>query len=412
MKNSIRSKLLSISSIALLTTVGATPLTVLTSCGKTAKFFKVYENNNKGGFDVEFCDKGASIYGIKYQNKYITYSPAAQKDFLNDKFFHGKGLGRVAGRIADGKFNMGGEDHILNINETSTAEKGGKNNTLHGGKEGFSSQFFNSYVSTHYSSTYGNYTTVAFNYVSADGEGGFPGVLDSWFIYNVYETVPRMEINIIGIPSIETPVDLTNHPYFRLPYKNEGEHTGGKVRDHGLQITGNDAGHEIAVFRNKDTSGGFLTDQIVEGTASVKKRGYTNFDFGIGTNHTVGERNDAVKAEDTVSNGYDHIWYMGDPKSAAEDDLNKIILDTDAYKLTVKTDANAVIVYANCWPYDGKDGNLKIDMNTANGTQTDEYNGGITVEPFTFFKEGNLEEIYHSPSNPYTRKIIYEIKAK
>ena len=98
----------------------------LTSCGSKVSFFTI--KNNKD-IEITFCNRGASIYSIKYKDQFVTYHPKNQSDFLTDNFYYGRALGRVAGRIKDGKINVSDKDYQLEVNETG----GAKHNTLHGG---------------------------------------------------------------------------------------------------------------------------------------------------------------------------------------------------------------------------------------------------------------------------------------
>jgi len=399
MKHSIKTKLFSIASIGLV--AGSVPF-AFTSCGTTEKA-NFFEKGLDNLLKVGFCDKGAAAYSIKYKNKLITYHPKEQADFLNNGFYHGKVVGRVAGRIADGKFTMDGREYTgLDRNETSTThEKGLKNNTLHGGSQGLSSQYW-------------TYTTVdddpndykiTFSHTSKDGEAAFPGQVEIEIQYLISKTSPRMEINIKATPDRKTPIDITTHPYFRLP-------DSYTVLDHYLQIKG--TATQIARFEEtgRSETGAKYTNQIVIGRGDVNSDEFKVGDkapFDFYTNpKRIGADIAEAKAFDPVSAGYDHIWYMGTPAGTAETQLNQIILSYNHTKLTVKTDADSVIIYANCYPHEG------IAMNTDVADETDHLNGGLTIEPFTFFTKDQMNDgtapIFHTPNNPYTRKIIYELE--
>ncbi len=71
-------------------------------------------------------------------------------------------IGRYGNRIAKGKFTLFGEEHELTINNGP--------NSLHGGPTGFHARVWDAIQIDE--------STVQFNYVSADGEEGFPGNLE------------------------------------------------------------------------------------------------------------------------------------------------------------------------------------------------------------------------------------------
>ena len=79
----------------------------------------------------------------------------------SERFF-GALIGRYGNRIAKGKFTLFGEEHELTINNGP--------NSLHGGPTGFHARVWDAIQIDE--------NTVQFNYVSADGEEGFPGNLE------------------------------------------------------------------------------------------------------------------------------------------------------------------------------------------------------------------------------------------
>lgn len=111
--------------------------------------------------------------------------------------------GRVANRIARGKFSLNGQDYILEINN-------GKN-TNHGGAEGFDRKIFLSREIEN---------GVEFSYVSPSGEEGFPGRVEVAVTYTIDPTSAALNIVYMAKLSPEeslcTPINLTNHTYFNL----------------------------------------------------------------------------------------------------------------------------------------------------------------------------------------------------
>ena len=68
-------------------------------------------------------------------------------------------VGRVANRIANGKFSIDGKTYALAQNNGT--------NSLHGGLKGYDKVIWNISSSTN--------DSVTFSYLSKDGEEGFPG---------------------------------------------------------------------------------------------------------------------------------------------------------------------------------------------------------------------------------------------
>ena len=68
-------------------------------------------------------------------------------------------VGRVANRVANGKFSIDGKTYTLAQNNGT--------NSLHGGLQGYDKVIWNI--------TSSNNDSVTFSYLSKDGEEGFPG---------------------------------------------------------------------------------------------------------------------------------------------------------------------------------------------------------------------------------------------
>jgi len=133
--------------------------------------------------------------------------------------FFGAIAGRVANRIAKGKFKIGDTEYTLATNNGP--------NHLHGGKVGFDKRVWDALV---IQTNLGPALRLA--YTSPDGEEGYPGTLDAVVIYTLtnanelridYRTTARDKA---------TPINITNHSYFNL----SGESSGKTILDHEMMI--------------------------------------------------------------------------------------------------------------------------------------------------------------------------------
>jgi len=120
--------------------------------------------------------------------------------YLEDDKFLGACIGRYAGRITNGRFELDRETYDL-------YQKDGVH--LHGGKEGFGKKYW-TIEEVHQ----GRQPFVKLSYKSKHLEEGYPGNL----IVNVTYKLINNELHIIHEATTDrtTVINLTNHSYFRL----------------------------------------------------------------------------------------------------------------------------------------------------------------------------------------------------
>lgn len=128
--------------------------------------------------------------------------------------YHGAIIGRVAGRISNGKIILNDTTFSLQLNSG--------NNHLHGGSNGFHNQVWDVKSS--------NDTSLELTFLSKDGEMGYPGNV---IVKVTYKLNAKNELQIDYVASTDktTPINLTNHAFFNLA--GEGN---GSINDHLLTI--------------------------------------------------------------------------------------------------------------------------------------------------------------------------------
>jgi aldose 1-epimerase len=184
---------------------------------------KEYSIQNSSGMMVKLLNYGATLTAIIIPNRRgdmenILLHYDRLDDYLNhDNPYLGSTVGRYANRIAKASFQLDGVKYRLPENNFG--------NTLHGGNYGFDKVFWNIEQIAD--------DKLELNYLSKDGEEGFPGNLAIKILIAVDEE-HKLHFNYSATTDKATPVNLTNHAYFNL--------SGGKndsVLDHILYINSN-----------------------------------------------------------------------------------------------------------------------------------------------------------------------------
>src|SRR5215475_6795971 len=141
------------------------------SFGKTPEgtAIDMYVLKNKNGVEADVITFGATLVSLKAPDRSgnIADVVLGYKDldgYVNDKAYLGATVGRYANRIANGKFTLEGKTYQI--------PKNNGENSLHGGTNGFNKRVW---TAREISSPTGQ--AVRFNYISKDGEEGFPGNL-------------------------------------------------------------------------------------------------------------------------------------------------------------------------------------------------------------------------------------------
>ena len=108
-------------------------------------------------------------------------------------------VGRVANRIAKGRFTLDGKTYTLAINNGP--------NHLHGGLKGFDKKVWQAEAQAG--------AAVKFTYTSPDGEEGYPGTV-AVAVTMTLTDANELRLDYRATTDRATPINLTNHSYFNL----------------------------------------------------------------------------------------------------------------------------------------------------------------------------------------------------
>jgi aldose 1-epimerase len=201
------------------------------------------------------------------------------KDYLAGHPMFGATVGRVANRIAKGKFTLDGKEYSLAVNA--------RPNSIHGGLKGFDKVVWKAEALPKPDGV-----AVQLNYRSPDGEEGFPGNLATTVTYTLTND-NELRITYVAKTDRPTPVNLTNHSYFNL--------AGAK--------SGDMLGHELMVAADLYTP----TDNTLIPTGEIKPVRGTPLDFT--SPMPIGAR---INELNPNLGGYDHNYVLrGGGKSLA-----------------------------------------------------------------------------------------------
>lgn len=160
--------------------------------------------------------------------------------------YSGMTVGRYANRIARGKFILDGKSYQLAINNPP--------NALHGGPTGFEVRVWK--IVNVDKGGAGKPASVTLQYVSADGEEGYPGTMTTDVTYSLNDN-NDLTISYKATTDAPTVVNLTNHALFNL----EGVESGRSALDATAQV---EADTYLPTDKTAIPTGGCVT---VKGTA-------------------------------------------------------------------------------------------------------------------------------------------------
>ncbi|MEW4489304.1 aldose epimerase family protein [Thalassoglobus sp. JC818] len=296
---------------------------------KDGEAVESYTLKNDNGMEVRVITRGTTITNIfvpdsdgNVADVVLGFDDVAGYESEDNQYF-GCTAGRVANRIAEGKFSLNGKDYSLAINNEP--------NHLHGGVERSLDKVV--WKAKPFENEMGQ--GVVFRYVSPHGEEGYPGTLSSVVRMTLKKDKNDLVIRYSATTDQATPINLTNHSYFNLA--GAGSET---VLD-----------HELTLFCDSYTP----VDEGLIPTGVIESVEGTPIDFR--EPHKIGERITEYDEASTI--GYDHNLVIngeaGKTRKAAE------LKDPASGRvLTVKTDQPGVQFYSGNFlkGQTGKDGKV------------------------------------------------------
>lgn len=307
---------------------------------------------NDKGMEVKVLNYGATLEKVLLNGENMILSLLSPEDYSKERNYLGGTVGRVAGRIRHGQWKHGLETHQLPLNEGE--------NHIHGGS-GTDTQVWNFTLAAEKERA-----RVDLTLFDPAGHNDYPGNLKIHVRYEL-DNDNTVHYSIDAVSDALTIFNPVNHVYFNL---------GKRAEDLELQLN---ADYYVPVDNT-----GMPTDQGMIEVAN------TAFDFR--KKKRIGEALASSDSQIDLRDGFDHPFILNGNNPAA-------VLSSDAHKLTVMTDAPALIVYtANHFDHTGLTKNIgRFD--------------GVTFEAqFPPASRSDLGEITLLPFEKFTRTVDWKFE--
>lgn len=338
------------------------------------KEVSLFSLKNKNGFVCQITNFGARIvtFIVPVENQKgidVILGYDRIEDYQKDDYYLGVIAGRYANRIANGKFAIEDKEYSLFVNNGP--------NALHGGQKGFDKVVWSALPFLNEKEE----ESLELNYLSKDGEEGFPGNLKVKVIYTLTND-NQIKIDYQAVTDTKTVLNLTNHAYFNLKGAGEGTITS----------------HELVLNADHFTP----TDAGAIPTGEIRSVVNTPMDFR--KSQKIGARIDEDYIELKQGKGYDHNWVLNKNNNELSW-VATVIEGSTGIELKVFTTEPGVQFYS---------GNY---LNISNGKNSKSYpsRSGFCLETQHFPDSPNQASFPTTELNPggiYTQTTLYQFEVK
>ena len=175
-----------------------------TSGGEEALIFTLTNSKDE---EIRITNYGGIVVSIKVPDRDgelgdVVLGFDELQDYIKDSPYFGSIVGRYGNRIAGAKFALGQDLYELAANDGE--------NHIHGGERGFDKVLWAAESFVDY-----NGAVLRLDYMSEDGEEGYPGNLNTRVTYK-WTDDSELQIEYKATTDKPTVINLTNHSYFNL----------------------------------------------------------------------------------------------------------------------------------------------------------------------------------------------------
>jgi aldose 1-epimerase len=244
---------------------------------------ELFTLRNANGAEARIMNYGGIVQYLSMRDKSGNYDDIVLgyddlAGYTNVTPYFGCLVGRYGNRIGGAKFTLEGQTYTLAANNGP--------NSLHGGLKGFDKVVWKVVKAD----LGPKGPRLELNYLSKDGEEGFPGNLNVTALYTLTDD-NELRLNFTATTDKTTVCNLTHHSYFNLAGQGKGDILG----------------HEVYINSDKTTP----VDKELITTGEYAPVKGTPFDFTTATN--IGARINDPDTQLQYGPGYDHNWVINKP---------------------------------------------------------------------------------------------------
>jgi aldose 1-epimerase len=328
----------------------------------------LYTLRNKNGMEARILNYGGIIQSLMVPDKNgklgdVVLGYDTLDGYLTNSPYFGAMIGRYGNRIAKGQFTLDGVNYQLATNNYP--------NSLHGGVRGFDKVIWQAKPGH---SDLGQ--TLELNYVSHDGEEGYPGTLTVKAFYTLTDD-NSLSLEFTATDDRDTIINLTGHTYFNLAGR------------------GDVLGHVVYINADKFTP----VDSTLIPTGELAPVAGTPFDFLTPT--AIGARINEDNEQLKFGGGYDHNWVVNHP-------MGELGLDA---RVTEPTTGRVFEIWSTEPGLQFYSGNFLDGTITGKGGQVYPHRGAFAMEPQHFPdspNHPNFPTTELKPGEIYHNTIIYK----
>ncbi|WP_027109048.1 aldose epimerase family protein [Lacticigenium naphthae] len=329
-----------------------------------------YTITNAEGMSISAMSYGASITALNVPDyngkiKNVALSLDSVDDYITHRPFYGATVGRVAGRIANGEFELNGDTVQVETNE--------KGNQLHGGPKGLDTVNWDTHLETETDEA-----AIVFTTVDQENNNGYPGNLKVKVKY-ILTQANEWKVEYEAETDKATLFNPTNHTYFNL--------TG--------DFTQTILNHQLKLRADKFAP----IQEAALPTGEFEEVNGTPFDFRSGAEIKQGVQLSHPQTE--LVGGFDHPFVLNHESSDPEAVLTDPI---SGRRIKMFTDQDSVVIFTH---------NGTVDKYTVQGHPAYAY-CGITLETQALpdaINQENFGSIILNPGEIYRAQTIYQFDA-